>query len=818
MTLVCVATLAVALASAKQEFKLPPQESAYLSGDQVLNNEMNWPESPAVEYSLDDSGYRGYDLSEVPAPGIHPRILMSPEDIPDVRSRLENTEAGRAKVKYVNDRLNRTIYKAGTKYERAYRCLVAGDFAGFKKIDDEEVLGNTGHYQRAVIFEIMLQSFMATIFEDEVKGKESAIAITTWAEGMIPVFEKTRVNNDNQQRGGHSVYQWLGFTYDFAYNFMSDAQRDRVRSVISLITKNAFIHGMELPPHFRVWNWMNVSNHFTLLALAIEGEEGYEERLYPKAIEVFMDYITRNYSKKGSSTEAAGYTTFGWRWGAPMLIAAARRGDHLAIIDRYREISKWHAAVTHPNGKGVTSHGDGGDTMPSREEIQIMKYLYPDDPIIDYNWQNFVLPVLRGKRDNPQIIAPMICAIDGMKDENGDYIDYNFGKALDLPETFYDEERGNLIARSGYYEDAVFFNMEARTDTFYVGHQHADRGNFSLFAHGKNWSPESFRSVESHYHNIVLIDGKGQGMWTPPADWMKKEENEFSVFGICKTDYAYAWWWPKGIVGTDLSDAKFEMERFSGYKTVVDFIQNNYDWEYETHPQVIEHFEGFVHPNAKMWDEDGWTVRIPHNPVQRAYRTAGLVKGEHPYLFIADDIQKDDQVRLYEWVLMLSLDTVPVSITEKFGVSGTHSHPLKFGYEEPYTDILLADTDTPVRNGKYRPKKGDPLLLVRVLNKSEPGIELGYDTRGNVRVETFEKKDKLQTSGGRSFGLDRRLIVPSRSVSPDFRILIYPHRFGDPLPETHWSNETQELKITIGAQSDSIQLKPNGEGIEVTRL
>ncbi|MEM6885286.1 MAG: hypothetical protein AAF571_09655 [Verrucomicrobiota bacterium] len=657
--------------SSTVQYKIPSQETAYLPGDKVLNNEMNWPPSPEVEYSYDETGYAGRKLSAVPAPGIHPRILMSPEDIPDVRLRLETTEVGQSMLKYVSERLDRTIYQQGTKYQRAYQALVDGDFGTFQKIDEEEELGKTGHWQNAVTYEIMLQSFIAMIFDDQEKGQASAAAIATWAEGVVPEIKAGRVNNDNGQRDGYHDLQRLGYTYDFAYNFMTKKQQDTVRSVISLITYGGYDHGMELPAHFRMWNWMNVHNYFGLLALAIEGEEGYDERIYPKAIETFKDYITYNYSKMGSSTEAAGYTTFGWRWGAPMLIAAARRGDHLATIDRYRFISKWHATVAYPDGTGCMSHGDGGSFTPGREEIQVMKYLYPDDPIVDYNWQNYVMPLIDGNdRDSPQIIAPMICAMDGLKDTNGKYVDYEYGKKLELPDTFFDEERGTLIARTGWDKDAVLLNMEARTDSFYTGHEHSDRGNFNLIAHQKAWAVDGFRSIESRYHNVVLIDGKGQGMWAPPADWMKLQENEFSAFGICNTKYAYDWFWPKGVALTDPADAKFELDRFSGYKTYINFIQENYDWEYETHPNVVKHFKGFEHPHALMWDEDGWTVRIPYNPVERAFRTAGLVKGKYPYVLVVDDIQKDDQVRLYEWMLMLNMETVALDITEKYGVEG----------------------------------------------------------------------------------------------------------------------------------------------------
>ncbi|MEM6885287.1 MAG: hypothetical protein AAF571_09660 [Verrucomicrobiota bacterium] len=132
----------------------------------------------------------------------------------------------------------------------------------------------------------------------------------------------------------------------------------------------------------------------------------------------------------------------------------------------------------------------------------------------------------------------------------------------------------------------------------------------------------------------------------------------------------------------------------------------------------------------------------------------------------------------------------------------------------------MGDAKTSRSGNRYRPKQGDPLLLVRVLHKSEPGIDPGYDSRPNIRVETFEKKDALQTPGARSFGLDRRLVVASRSVAPDFRILLYPHRHGDPLPETDFAQDGSSLSVHWDDQQDDYIFKRNDEGrteLKVTR-
>ena len=44
------------------------------------------------------------------------------------------------------------------------------------------------------------------------------------------------------------------------------------------------------------------------------------------------------------------------------------------------------------------------------------------------------------------------------------------------------------------------------------------------------------------------------------------------------------------------------------------------------------------------------------NPVQKAFRTVGLVRGEQPYALVVDDCRKDDGEHLYEWLMQVPDD------------------------------------------------------------------------------------------------------------------------------------------------------------------
>ena len=125
-----------------------------------------------------------------------------------------------------------------------------------------------------------------------------------------------------------------------------------------------------------------------------------------------------------------------------------------------------------------------------------------------------------------------------------------------------------------------------------------------------------------------------------------------------------------------------------------------------------------------MWDEDTWPVYLPHNPVQRAFRTVTFNGGEHPYLLVVDDIQKDDKEHLYEWLMQTGMDTEVASLQGN--------------------DIVLCDaTAKRDENGEVHPAKGERELLVRVLNMNDPARPHDYQNRPSFRLETFERKDTL---------------------------------------------------------------------------
>jgi len=813
-----VLLLAISCCAALTATAEPMHLPGELSADQVLKGESPFPPSPEVQFSTNNEGLAKSRLSKVPPPGVHPRLLISPDDLPDLRRRLKETNTGKALYATLQKRLDSTLRDPKNWGSEFYNLLANGDTKAVDALVAEHkgMPPGVGHYQ-PFLYAIVMEAFDALITDDKVRGEKAAAAIATYAEMIRPGIEaadqvpmgddswraktsgpKTGSELSNQGLrdgvGGHL----LGYAYDFAWPFMTETQRSSVRKTIAAATSGKLWMGARLPNHFRNWNWIAVGLQQPLLALSIEGEEGYDPRVYELGVKLARDYLTYGISPFGISTEAVGYTQFGLVWANPFIIAAQRRGADLLGHSHHRAMLDWYLHSNLPSRDQWLSAGDGGDGGPSIGTLSMWRYFFPEDPKVEAVWRSFVHSsngkALEGKF---HIIEALLWADEDPLLEVAVVPDGKDLEALNLPPVLFDPVRSSLIARSGWGSDAAFMQFECRTDSVGASHEHADRGNFTFAALGRVWAKDNFRSVETRHHNGVLIDGLGQGYWPGPGVWLGLEEDGTLLTAACDAKPAYDWFWPKQIVTEDPDKfIRFQFPRWDSYKTeAIEFQKRvaGLKGEKDTRAGVVAFWEGFEKSDPRLWDEDAWPVRFPHNPVERAFRTVVFERGENPWLLVVDDIQKDDTERLYEWLMQTGMNTEIASI------SGN--------------DIVLCDA-TVFRDaaGAPKPKTGDRQLLVRILEMNDPALVRDYQSRPSVRLETFERRDTLLPesaglSGSRSFGLDKRLVIASRSKAPDFKILLYPFRNGEELPKTSWNDDRTMLTVESGSGARTLSVK-----------
>ena len=225
-------------------------------------------------------------------------------------------------------------------------------------------------------------------------------------------------------------------------------------------------------------------------------------------------------------------------------------------------------------------------------------------------------------------------------------------------------------------------------------------------------------------------------------------------------------------------------------------------WQRDPLPQVVDYYKDWLAGDPRMWgEEDTWVLRAPNNPVQKSFRSIGFIRQPRPFILIADDIRKDDSEHLYEWRMILPMNVEAQQITGSDIILGPVSdeHVTKQSVTTAYNDT-----------GKPVPKQGAPLLLVRVLQvtPTEPPID---SPTPSVETIEFLKTDDTHQFTGRSFGMGRRLVLPARCVEPKYRVLLYPFRNGEKLPETSWPSPNV-LTVTADGKTRQIRFETAKDG------
>jgi len=220
----------------------------------------------------------------------------------------------------------------------------------------------------------------------------------------------------------------------------------------------------------------------------------------------------------------------------------------------------------------------------------------------------------------------------------------------------------------------------------------------------------------------------------------------------------------------------------------------------ETDPAVVEHFKGTQHYKMRVWGDDytrsnwGPTMRIEGNPVQYAFRSAGIVNGKHPYALVVDDISKDGKEHLYDWLMQ-----VPV---------GTRMLPATNRSADAPVSVILARSAGPAEWDRMEPPetlpKGAPGLMLCFLGleKSEASINrsnLVGDENDPVRLEQLAG---TTVAGGSP--LKTRLVVSQKGIDPRFLILMIPIKGGEQLPVISYDDKKATATVIWSGQKDLI--------------
>lgn len=697
-------------------------------------------------------------FSAVPKPGIHPRIFISPEDLPALRLEVANSPARKGHYENLKKTIADTLDKATTPEGKLLTIMAGGN-----KPNDAQLAAANNLTQQ-----LALAGLDALIRNDAPRGELLARLLSVYGDFQL----RTWVRRPDPVGLHNSFDASFCLAYDFIAPWMTEEQRVPIRQHIAKMSNGINIFTHDWPSHMRMWNWSGLHVYQGWGSLAIEGEEGWNPHLWNQTREVIRDFFSYNIHASGALTEDITYFSFAMRGAGPAAIAMARRDDIevLGSKSNLKQLRNHLVNQLHPWGEGFMSHQDGGgDGFYAMWPI--LKYLYPTDPALDYAYRNRVGPdYMKSVGGNDGDVRPWVTVL---------FTPEYFSKEVTpaeqkLPLTYFCPKRGYLIARTAWEKDALKLDFEAKTDYPTVGHNHADANNFTFAALGREWATElGYHAASGHLHNNVLIDGRSQSPWPMPGGrWVDLVDTPEATIGVSDASHPYTWRWTN-----------------SGWGVKNDPPASDLKWELETLPEVVE----FVREQAQsgkgrqsIFEHHGPVLRGEWNPVEKAFRTAALVRGKRPYAFIIDDIRKDEAVRLYEWAMFMPEDVELIRSGVRWVVLGAKELP----------------ADPKVKDSKPKPDKRR--LLVQIVD-----VNLVAENDGMaIAVESIP----ITNSAFENSKPRNRLIIPARSSEPRFKILLYPHQEGDPLPDVLWNEEHSALDLVFPDQTDRWSFAAAAEG------
>lgn len=708
-------------------------------------------------------------FTQTPAAGIHPRVLISPQDLPALRDRLVNTASGRRAISSIRAWLQYMKVQGKPLYT-TYQALVAGE-------ENALDLADNSWWANNIPLALCFEAFDALVTEDSTRGQTLAAALCTYVRDY---------GGNNTPLGYSSVNpdHLMGLSYDFAYNDMTDTQRNSIRNVIAQTIAGRTSHGMDSPAHHATYNFYTHGTQLMIMALAIEGETGYEPTIYPATIELMNNFLTHAIYPSGTPTEGMHYYNFGMNHGAMSLVAMAKRGNNLFGHANYANTRNWYVHSIEPFGYHFSQHGDTpNDQGGLLANYVAMKCVFPNDPTIDFIWRNRVQDDYAGVIYRGDLLMLALYGSDwgtGQTSEKSPIatkwgVDTNNKETstqatldstnLNLPLSFYSPKRGLLIARSAWNHDAAVLHFECRPDVYGPSHAHADRNGFTFSALGRKWAIDrGYHQSENMMHSNVLVDGKGQGYFSTAGDILNYQDTPTTTTITGNATYAYQY---RYTFGTRLNHSE----------------NAGYTWEPETRERVVTHFSPTQNPNDQPWETNTtYTHRAINGSMQYAYRTATLIRGNQPYALIVDDIRKDASTHLYEWLMQTPNDLEVESIASD--------------------RVVLA----PINADEQTPR-----LLILILDRTTPANNPQTDTNIPIRLETYEVARSANSGSSKKFGIGKRLVISSRSIEPSFKIVLLPYSTDDPLPQMihetdgsvklQWPDHTDHWTFTQNAQN-----------------
>jgi hypothetical protein len=736
------------------------QPRAHPPAAEILRGDFH-PASPALSVPVryDTPGFAAARIAPPPAPGGYPRVLLTPSDVAAIRARVAQGDDAPPEFRALWTRLRES--------RSAFSALIAQD----------NILG------RALAAQFVEKLHALEPKLDRLDAQPDAEHLWSAERSLVA---------SQDPAPPHEI--WTLLDYDYLHGWLTAEDRALTERIITRLVKGRISNFLVEPDHFIINNHKGFGMEFIRLMLLIEGRPDFPEptyRLATRKVRAMLDWFL---SPDGMCYESIK----GWL-NTSAFVAVGRRDNQVLHHDHLvAKLRFFQSTLRWENGRWIIREEMRASAF---HVIWLMRYLYPENRSFDLLYSATLsthefLTDPEARWPDPVGIAPellLLFAGGGPGDNRaGKLADWETQPAIDslkLPLTWQDNLRGYVEARNTWKIGDLHLGFVNKQDFFYGGHEGSEANRLTLWKDGVNWlRDEDLLAVKATgLQNMLTIDGRGLA-WPPvPGVWLGVNEGPHGISAAGDARMAYSY----GKI-MQVHPLAFPSGKLPYYSP---FTERNFDLTRDLqvafHPGTVAFNDGYAHTDYGPWSGESRLVEHykTNNPMAQAYRTVHLARGPRPYVLLIDDARKADAAdHLFEASFNLP-DNVMVVDAKTTEIQFQNVEPS----ENRESEFLLAPGGTPRDPETGRPviKKGDPLMLVRVLYRNS---NYGYPA---PRIQVLPGRPE------RPFNRYSQLVVPAISKSPEFRILFYPHRSGDPLPVTAWNEDRTELSVTLAKQRDT---------------
>lgn len=836
-----------------EHVKATPEQLALLNGP-----ETTWETTP--KSTFDETGFNQKMLgSKVPTPGVYPRILFSPEDVPVIAKRIESQVLGKKSLLEMEVLFKKSWWNPATDDGKLFDKLASGDIAEFRTkhaLFNENPFANykPGIQNSHVSYIpecLTAMGLYALLRNDDKLGKKVAKAfvnyyrlrepfIDAWNSTSDSEFGSSAIQGDGSlfaMNGNGSSTHWrgmhgtvahmnLGLGFDFCAKWLDDAQKKDMYRIIAKATYGRRAYGQDAPIRFRDVNWVGWDLPHYLALLAIEGQEGLDREALEENQKTVRAFCQWGIDPSGVVFESNGKSPGSFQFVLHSLVALARRGENLFGHPHWRNLLVGQIQMTSPSGKVVVNSGT--QYFPhSRQKlspslVDAFKAFYPEQRFSDYLLAEFRSEPEEAKRwslmFNPETYAQEMAQERRLRLPSPTYpgfvrsvlYDTDYVPAtredLSLPLDFNAPVQGIASSYSDRSTNAVWICLQVRPNHYLgAGHHHADAGMFHFSGLGLDWFTESSQSQNymGKLHNQVLVDGRSE------AEPLERGERKYMKPGAPLASVASVTGQVvhKGIFVNGYNAAGV----FLGMKSGKDFSMANADLTY------AYSYRWCTQP-AQDWSGEGIDTGWEVDPSPEILK---IFAGTARY-------------KLRPWWMPLYSNYIPTSRAPY--------NPMKYVYrstalvrgKHPYgliIDDLKKDEEdhlyqwTAMLGGgiwqaEFEGLAENQMVLakreeltaypeVRPLITPQPGeplllvCALGLKKLGKEPL----MKVSQEPCGADRYGKEtfyQRIAIAQTAHQVNYRVLLIPFRMGEPLPQVsgntvNWKDQTDTFDFTTGA-------------------